>query len=48
MAKTKTSPVFVPEAEQPHKIPDNWRWVPIGAVADLYTGNSINEKVTNS
>ena len=35
----------IPEAERPYPIPDNWRWARIGAVADLYTGNSINEKV---
>ena len=45
MARKADGGMFVPEAEQPYKIPQNWRWANIGAVADLYTGNSINEKV---
>ena len=45
MARKADGEMFVPEAEQPYKIPHNWRWARIGAVADLYTGNSINEKV---
>ena len=32
MPKSKLSPVFVPEAEQPYKIPHNWRWVKLGGI----------------
>ncbi|EKY10426.1 type I restriction modification DNA specificity domain protein, partial [Capnocytophaga sp. oral taxon 332 str. F0381] len=28
----------------PFEIPKNWRWVRMGQIADLYTGNSINEQ----
>ena len=30
--------------EIPFEIPKNWRWVRMGQIADLYTGNSINEQ----
>lgn len=32
-AKPETASIFVPEAEQPYKIPDNWRWVRLSALA---------------
>lgn len=31
--KAETVSVVVPEAEQPYKIPDNWRWVRLSALA---------------
>ncbi len=31
--------------QTPFVIPKNWCWVKIGSIANLYTGNSINEKV---
>ncbi|MEI0698636.1 restriction endonuclease subunit S [Brachyspira intermedia] len=30
--------------EIPFKIPDNWKWVRLSSLADIYTGNSINEE----
>ena len=32
------------DEEIPFEIPKNWRWVRMGQIADLYTGNSINEQ----
>ena len=32
------------DEEIPFEIPKDWRWVRMGQIADLYTGNSINEQ----
>ena len=40
----KLQEALVPESEWPYKVPGNWLWVYIGAISNLYTGNSINEK----
>ena len=32
------------DEEIPFEIPKNWRWVRMGQIANLYTGNSINEQ----
>lgn len=50
MAKAKKKKITIDEAlvsvdEQPYKIPENWCWVKINSVANVYTGNSINERV---
>lgn len=31
----------------PYEIPENWKWVRLGEVCDLYTGNSINAETKN-
>ena len=31
----------------PYNIPENWKWVRLGEVCDLYTGNSINAETKN-
>ncbi len=33
------------EEEQPYEAPENWLFVKLGAVTEIYTGNSINEKI---
>ena len=40
----KLQQALVPESEWPYKVSGNWLWVYIGAISNLYTGNSINEK----
>lgn len=35
----------VPDWEWPYKLPENWCWVKASAVARIYTGNSISEKI---
>ena len=44
MPKSKLSPVFVPEAEQPYKIPHNWRWVRLGGITDIVGGGTPSTK----
>ena len=36
---------LVPDWEQPYQVPGNWMWTRLGYVSNLFTGNSINEKV---
>ncbi len=36
---------IVPKEQAPFAIPENWCWVRIGCLSNLYTGNSINEKI---
>ena len=36
---------MIPNWDEPYKLPDNWCWVRIGAIASIYTGNSINERI---
>ena len=43
MAK-KAKPDFVPESEQPYKIPDNWHWVRLGTVCDFIGGGTPSKK----
>lgn len=50
MAKAKKGKLtiedaLVPVEEQPYEIPENWCWTKINSVANVYTGNSINERV---
>ena len=35
---------LIPLDKQPYKIPQNWCWVKINSISNIYTGNSINEK----
>ena len=41
----KLEQVLVPVEEQPYEVPENWCWTTMASVAELYTGNSINEKI---
>lgn len=36
---------LIPNWDEPYKLPDNWCWVRVDAIASIYTGNSINERV---
>ena len=36
---------LIPNWDEPYKLPPNWCWVRVDAVASIYTGNSINERV---
>ena len=36
---------LVPDWEWRYKLPENWCWVKASAVARIYTGNSISEKI---
>lgn len=36
---------LIPNWDEPYKLPSNWCWVRVGAIASIYTGNSINERV---
>lgn len=36
---------LIPNEEAPYSLPDNWCWVRIDAIASIFTGNSINERV---
>lgn len=40
----KLKQALVPKEQQPYKISDNWCWVKIESIANLFTGNSINAK----
>ena len=44
---TKRSKPLPPitDDEKPFPIPDSWRWARIGAVCDVFNGNSINEQI---
>ncbi|MBR4211395.1 MAG: restriction endonuclease subunit S [Oscillibacter sp.] len=44
MSGKKTRPGFVPEAEQPYKIPDNWRWVRLGGITTIVGGGTPSTK----
>ena len=33
----------IPDSEIPFEIPENWRWVRLGEINSIYTGNSISE-----
>lgn len=44
----KLQQALVPKEEQPYEIPDNWCWVRLNSVADIFTGNSINAKEKTS
>lgn len=35
---------LVPDWEQPYKVRSNWVWTNIGAISNVFTGNSINAK----
>lgn len=41
----KLERALVPAEEQPYEVPENWCWVRLGSVSEIYTGNSINEKI---
>ncbi len=36
---------LIPNWDEPYKLPENWCWARVDAVASIYTGNSINERV---
>ena len=36
---------LIPNWDEPYKLPENWCWVRVDAIASIYTGNSINEHV---
>ena len=36
---------LIPNWDEPYKLPSNWCWVRVDAIASIYTGNSINERV---
>lgn len=41
----KLKQALVPVEEQPYEVPGNWCWVKLNSVSEIYTGNSINEKI---
>ena len=41
----KLNNALIPVDKQPYKIPKNWCWVKVNSISNIYTGNSINEKV---
>ena len=41
----KLQQALVPVEEQPHPIPENWCWIKAKFIAEIYTGNSISEKI---
>ena len=47
MAK-KEAPALVPEEEQPYPVPENWCWVNVGALIDLYRGVSYKKNDAHS
>jgi len=36
---------LIPNWDEPYKLPDNWCWARVDAIASIYTGNSINERI---
>ena len=36
---------LIPDWEWPYKLPENWCWIKASSIINIYTGNSINEKV---
>ena len=36
---------LIPNWDEPYKLPPNWCWVRVDAIASIYTGNSINERI---
>ena len=45
MAKKIEIDIEQKEIEAPYELPEGWKWKSAGDIADIYTGNSINEKV---
>lgn len=41
----KLERALVPVEEQPYEVPENWCWGKLSSVSEIYTGNSINEKI---
>ena len=41
----KLEQALIPNWDEPYKLPENWCWVRVDAIASIYTGNSINEHV---
>ena len=37
----------ITDDEIPYDIPENWKWVRLGEVCNIYTGNSINAEIKN-
>ena len=37
----------ITDDEIPYNIPENWKWVRLGEVCNIYTGNSINAEIKN-
>ncbi len=40
----KLRQALVPAEDQPYPVPENWCWVKLKFVSEIYTGNSISEK----
>ena len=40
----KLAQALVPEAEQPYRVPENWRWTTIGCVSEVVTGGTPSKK----
>ena len=38
-AEEKLTAALVPEDEQPYALPENWCWVRLGSVVELYNGD---------
>ena len=43
--KERLEQALIPNWDEPYKLPPNWGWVRVDAIASIYTGNSINERV---
>lgn len=41
----KLEQALVPVEEQPYEVPENWCWVKLSTISEIYTGNSINERI---
>lgn len=48
MARKADGGMFVPEAEQPYKIPDNWRWVKLAYPTTIIMGQSPEGDATTN
>ncbi|MBQ9346763.1 MAG: restriction endonuclease subunit S, partial [Oscillibacter sp.] len=46
--KTEPPPGCIPEAEQPYKVPKNWRWVNVGSLSTYHRGVSYNKDDVHS
>ena len=40
----KLEQALVPAEGQPYGVPKNWCWVRDGCIAEIYTGNRVNQK----
>lgn len=44
-ASRKQNSIQAQDLEQLYSVPENWAWFTLGTLCDIYTGNSINQKV---